>query len=661
MMPDIATRSTRAERDVIRNFFRAARPPRVRGMLEFAREEIVLPDGPDKGERFDPDRQPFARRYFELVDSGQWSIHAVTGPSQTGKTLIGYVIPGMFHLFEHGETVVLGLPSMDMSRDKWREDVLPAIEASRYRELLPRTGAGSRGGSIEAIKFRNGATLKFMSAGGGDKKRAGFTSRVLLLTEVDGFDKASGTSREAGPVEQMLARTEAFADNSVVYMECTVSIDEGRIWQEFKGGTASRLALPCPHCKHYVTPEREHLVGWQGADDELQAREAAHLACPECAKPWTEQQRIDANHRAMVVHRGQEIAGKGARAKVTGPLPRTRTLGYRWTAANNLLAPIGRVGEKEWRAAHAVDQDAAEKQMRQFVWTVPVEPDDKEVVSLGMQAITTRQSPTPMGLVPGWADVLTLGVDCGQWLLHWTLMAGDSQRRRHVQVVDYGVEEVHSRQFPVDEALSLALQSLSSRVEDPDRGWPDEQGEVRHPDLIWYDAGWKPVPVYKHCRASGPKHWPAKGLGLGQYTGVRYRQPKTTGATVQQIYDGFHLARIKHTEMGNVQIYEHDADKAKARVHDRLGTPIDEAGAILMPQVERAVEHTTFAKHLLAEQLVEEEGMQKWRKTPGHGGHNHWLDATALALLALIRRWSGPQHKAPAGGWYANQKSRRRS
>ena len=38
-----------------------------------------------------------------------------------------------------------------MAKDKWREDILPVIEASRYRDLLPRQGGGSR--AVESLQF----------------------------------------------------------------------------------------------------------------------------------------------------------------------------------------------------------------------------------------------------------------------------------------------------------------------------------------------------------------------------------------------------------------------------------------------------------------------------------------------------------------------------
>jgi hypothetical protein len=83
---------------------------------------------------------------------------------------------------------------MDMAADKWREDILPVIDQSRYRNLLPKQGGGSRGGRVESVQFRHGATLKFMSGGGSDKIRAGFTSRMVVVTETDGLDKPGSTA-----------------------------------------------------------------------------------------------------------------------------------------------------------------------------------------------------------------------------------------------------------------------------------------------------------------------------------------------------------------------------------------------------------------------------------------------------------------------------------
>lgn len=119
-----------------------SRAPRLRTMRQFAEQEIVTPDGPFEGRRFRCDRQPYTGLWLDAVDSGRWNRIVSTGPTQSGKTLCCFILPLLYHLFEIGETVICGLPDMDMAGDKWREDILPVIEQSRYRELLPRQGTG---------------------------------------------------------------------------------------------------------------------------------------------------------------------------------------------------------------------------------------------------------------------------------------------------------------------------------------------------------------------------------------------------------------------------------------------------------------------------------------------------------------------------------------
>ena len=350
-------------------FLSQARPQPLRSMRQFAEEEIIIPDGPFQGRHFRCHRQPYTGLWFDAVDSGCWSRHVATGPTQSGKTLACFVIPIVYHLFEVGETVICGLPDMDMAADKWREDLLPVIEQSRYRELLPKRGGGSRGGRVETIQFRNGATLKYMSGGGGDKSRAGYTSRVVAVTETDGMDQPGGTSRESDKITQLEARTRAYGSRKRIYLECTVSTEEGRTWQEYKSGTQSSILLPCPHCRAWVAPEREHFVGWQGADSQAAARASGAFSCPECGEFWTAEQRIEANRQGKLIHRGQSI---GADGQVTGAPPATDTLGFRWSAVNNLFLAPGDIAADEWRASRSADEENAEREMRQFVWCLPV-------------------------------------------------------------------------------------------------------------------------------------------------------------------------------------------------------------------------------------------------------------------------------------------------
>jgi phage terminase large subunit GpA-like protein len=361
----IATATTRTTLSELNWFLQSSRAPKLRTMRQFAEQEIVIPDGPFKNQRFNCTRQPYAGVYFDLVDTLLWNRIAATGPSQTGKSLTCLVIPTLYHLFETKENVIFGVPTMDMAGDKWRQDLLPAIEASRYRDLLPTSGAGSKGGTVEAIQFKHGPTLRIMSGGGNDKKRAGYTARVLAITEVDGMDEPGAASREADKITQMEARTLSYGERKRVYLECTISIKEGRINQEVTRGTATRLFLPCPKCGEMVHPTREALNGWQDAADEMEAKANAAVFCPSCGEAWSEAERHAANRLAVPVHRGQEIDRRGV---ITGDLPQTNTLGFRWDSINNMLLTMGYVGAQEWKAKRAENEANAEKELRQFFW-----------------------------------------------------------------------------------------------------------------------------------------------------------------------------------------------------------------------------------------------------------------------------------------------------
>jgi phage terminase large subunit GpA-like protein len=332
----------------LRNSLLPSRPPL---MLVWAESTVVIPDGPLKGTMFDASVQPFSRLFLAEIDSGKWDRVVAAGPTQTGKTLNSYVLPVLYHLFAIGESVVAGLPTADMADDKWREDFLPVIEASpELRHLLPVTGQGSRSGRVRTrVKFRNGATLRFMTGGGNDKTRAGYTARVLAVTEVDGLDVAGAASREADKLKQLEARQRAYLASGIrTYLECTVTTTNGRIWQEYISGTESRIARPCPHCKVYVSPGRESIVGWQEADNELEARAAAAWSCPSCGARWTEAERYAANLKSVLVHRGQEVTTDG---KVTGQrrmevyyVPKKVTDDVRFIGNGYHLAQSGRGG-----------------------------------------------------------------------------------------------------------------------------------------------------------------------------------------------------------------------------------------------------------------------------------------------------------------------------
>lgn len=148
---------------------RAARVAAPRSISEFIERELVIPDGLAKNQRFSFDRQPVVRLWFEAIDSGRFTEYVFTGPSQSGKTLSGFVAPLVYHTCEVEENYVLGLPHGDMAANKWEADIQPVLRASvKMRRLMPRRGSGSGGGRVrDSITLGNNVIIKLTSAGGG--------------------------------------------------------------------------------------------------------------------------------------------------------------------------------------------------------------------------------------------------------------------------------------------------------------------------------------------------------------------------------------------------------------------------------------------------------------------------------------------------------------
>lgn len=609
----------------------------VRPMAQWVEESIILPNGPFGGEPYRHARHPASKLWFDAIDSGKWSRFAASAPTQNGKSLMCYVAPVLYHLFEIGETVIVGLPSMDMGNDKWQQDFLPVIEASVYRDLLPLRGEGSKGGQVKrSITFRNGATLRFMTAGGSDKQRAGYTSRVVAVTETDGMDESSETSREADKIEQIEGRTRAFGRTGKrIYLECTVSIETGRIWQEIKGGTDSRIARPCPHCCSYVTPEREHLGGWDTADSEEEAAAKAFWSCPACGEAWTEAERSKAAESAVLVHRGQEVSADGT---ITGDAPATQTLGFRWSAIDNPFVTAADLGAEEWTARRSRDRENAEKKMRQFVWTLPFIPEEIDLTPLDPEKVAARLTVNRRGQVPADAVAVVVGVDTGKRKLHWVAVAIMPDGR--CLVIDYGVQHTEADRLGMFAGLVDAFARLRTLF---NAGWNTEAGSCYKPSQVWIDSGYHAHTdaVYSYCTEAATGcvdgkqvYRPTKGYSQFQKHGAggKYIAPRAKTDAVKFVGHQFHISKVERNGkfLPGVLLTHMNADFWKGEVHQRLTIPADQPEAISLFASPDQFQHSEYIDHILAEKQIEKNGGVVWERN----GENHFLDATYAAICA---------------------------
>lgn len=618
----------------------------VRSMRQWAEEELVIPEGKYVGQRWSPETQPFGALLFDAIDSHQWPRHVVTGCVQSGKSLHDYVAPTLYYLFELQESVVNGIPTMDLAHDKYSKEILPAIKANRkYRALLPRKGPGSREGvgNLESVKFQNGVELKFMSAGGGDEKRSSYTARVLVATELDKYDAAGEASRETDPVSQMENR---LASNDIFerrfFGECTCSIPEGRIWKEYNGGTASKIMCPCPYCREYVCPEREHLQGWKDAESEVAAVRMSHFGCPSCGHELTESDRREMNLIAKLVHRGQTIDRDG---NIHGDPPETLTLGFRWNAFNNLFWSPGAIGWKEWKALRADDEESAEKELEQFYWAIPHDSPDVALVNFNADKARKRFGPSPKGEVPHDAYKVTVGADLHLRFGCFVVIAWFKDGRGHV--VDYGKFDIASDDLGSQRAFLIALRDFRDLCE---IGWTWQGHNSAYvPDQVWIDAryqgekkGRRPAGdgvvyafIHECNKMVGQRYRPCIGFGESESNSATYVHPTNKDKRVRLIGEQYH---IDWETVPGVHVVKINADYWKTRFQECLSIPecddkgMPNPGAITLYAASNT-EHITFTKQIGAEhpKIIFVKGVGDTIKWTPHSSSNHYGDAAYLA------------------------------
>lgn len=316
--------------------------------------------------------------------------------------------------------------------------------------------------------------------------------------------------------------------------------------------------------------------------------------------------------------------------RITGERPETYTLGFRWSAADNMFTDAGLIAIEEWKKVNAsVNEQSDERKLRQFVWALPTEPETETTLTVSASAVRRRMGMHPRGIVPeGWR--LAAFLDLGKRVCHWATVAGDDR----FQVVDTGIVEVPSGDRTVEDGLHIALWQWYDRVLE---GWGPHAAK---PGIVVVDSGkWNTV-VYDFIRDvsrlnTGIMWFASKGHGLSQDQGRVYAMPDQLTKAIPYIGDRYHL-RLQ--EAHGIYLLHADSDAWKSRVHAGLTTPLGETGSLTLWQDDpSAADIWTLSKHLTAERGIEEfdvkRGMVKrWERV---NRNNHLLDCVYGCLVGL--------------------------
>jgi predicted RNA-binding Zn-ribbon protein involved in translation (DUF1610 family) len=637
---------------------RAGRGSPPRSFAQWLSEEVYLPadGGPFSGRRFRFEYQPIAKLWANEIDSGRWNEFVYTGPSQSGKSFLGYVCPFLYHMTELGESVGFGVPMEEMAGDKWQADIKPVLEAShRLKRLLPKSGPGSAGGTIrDRVVFSNGAVAKILTAGGRDAAKAGYTLRTILVTEAAAFSRISSKSPEADPLEQLRARQRSikWADRAT-YIEGTNTTEKELPETLRATSTDSKILSPCPHCGEWIWPSRDDLVGWENARTEVEASELATWICPKCGEAIAADERRDALNESVLIHSGQTIDRRG---RVSGDLPRTRRLYFRYGAWHNAFLNAADLAVDLWAAAQLEpgtrSRELAERKLCQFVFGSPYTPPAAEVGEVLEESDVDRRDVLPRAVAHADALHVVAGVDVGERVCHWVLLVVRPDAQLHV--CDYGTVEV-DRTEGMKAGLKRALVELFQHLEfgvakdvsEPGVAVAGGRWACRS---VYVDSGHLPEVVFdaaKDFNAAIGRELvlPVLGRGETQLAKRKYATPTKTGNTIRKIdpEGRWHLSRVRRARIDQLTL---DADAFKRLADAGFRVAAGNPGCITLFSGPGSV-HRTFIRHLINEQWVTEElpdqpTRARWVVT----GAQHYKDALAYAICAATRLGWTPNAEA---------------
>lgn len=268
-------------------------------------------------------------------------------------------------------------------------------------------------------------------------------SQVTVSRQVQD-DLSKWTTNEAGDPEQQADSRSRAHEFAKIFKISTPLVAPGcRISRSYEQGSQELYLVPCPHCDH------AHALEWANmlANLDEDQPEAAHFTCPECGGI------IEEHHRRNMVRGGYWQAQNGKAA-------RQHRSFYLWSA----YAPLQswEMIAREWFKAKG--DPAAEQTFLNDTVGLAYEAKG-EAPPWEELRDRAAKSEVERGVVPAWAVVLTLGIDCQKDRVEWQLVGWGRDFKRHV--IEYDIVTGHisepSCQAALDNLLTAGWRNTAGR------------------------------------------------------------------------------------------------------------------------------------------------------------------------------------------------------
>jgi phage terminase large subunit GpA-like protein len=598
----------------------------VQTVSEWARENIIVMDGPYRGAPLRVDVNPYIRDIMDCFSDKGIEQVVICGSPQTGKTLALYACMG-YAVDRRVGTKMLAMPDDKNVSRVAHEKLKPMFKASA---LLAPLVAGT---TADQIRLANGTTI-FLASAQAAAQRASISVRDLFMDEEDLY---ASVARRGNPVMDFLERTRSFSfARKVMRVSKPVGDAKSSIWRALtkECDIINSYQVPCPLCgaAQFFQESRVEIVPMEGLSPDasdyqalVRRFELGKYRCAHCGGLFGDMERNKAVHAGRwVPSRVRELGETGIPVfeEAAPPGGRVRSVGYHLPAILSRAVSISEIAARMVVIKGTDDPEILQGQANGD-WARPY---IAVVTNPGAAEILARMDPElPARTVPGGAVALTMGIDTQKLGFYYLVLAWMPDMTKYI--IDYGrfntFEDVYTAVF------DTAWQVQGADGDNPggsmdvwraaiDSGGTYTEGAYSRTEEV-YEFAWK---------HQGYKLWPIKGVATEQGMTVRFTVVNRMPGRKTPIAGGLQLGIIDSGKVKSslfhclinpearrpIKLYGHDPER-----EDQTGL------------------HDELIKHLTAErQIRNTKGKLIWVQ---QRSDNHWLDCLMMACACGDVSW----------------------
>lgn len=584
-------------------------------IFEFSKS-ITLVEGPKKGFQFDPSKSVMARIIWPYLfgdKKEQFNEFIITGPSQSGKSLVSFIIPSIYIAYYMRENSILSSPTLTLIQKKYTQSVLETIILNRHlaRDLLhPKYWDGSYRNPPKMsynnplFRYHNGTMVSFMSTQSGDKGKSAETARNIFITEFGGARRVT-TSEEADAIEQIRARARSYI--SVGYrmvLESTQTTNEGVVYDRYHDGCQGVVSCDCPSCGERIEPKRTMLVV------NKENLKGSYLECPKCKFQITEEHRRKLLESAYLHMHGS--------SKSIFSFSMSGFFNHFYSLENLAIEELGFINSTPQK------KDSKDRELQNFVWGEPYTLPNVHELTLDLFSEESKKKIIDTTLyksqLPDNTKYITCGIDSHVSQHYYTIVAW-TQVEKEIKghIIEYGrfKTKFDSEKFlkSQDQIISEALLELHEIL------------KTRYKNKIniyLADIGQMQRELLSRIGRYEKSHRLIGAVGFKRRASV-YTQ--TTGTKTLMVCEDLSYRENKAVHYKYV---EHDSSQERKYVQDYI-----RRGDVKLYQPQNdPEEHEQFLKSIFShvQTISDAEGF-KWKKIENTSDHH--LDATILSFSGL--------------------------